>query len=222
MKKSNYSELKDEENPKIKESNNKKSKNKLNDSKKMAGRPRLQIKKLQDLEKIFHPDLIREGKSLQDLRELNGISGLAQAMDLNLKFGIDTKDKKAIKYRIKKLGINTPIIVPSKPFWKLITEQFEDLTLKILLVAAVLSLIVGMIQNYKTGWTDSVGIFFALIIIIIITASNNYMREKQFEKINSKVEEKEVLTLRNSKFNHMSVYDLIVGNLNINLFFFVN
>lgn len=72
-------------------------------------------------------------------------------------------------------------------------ECFEDEMLKIITVAAIVSMIIGMIKDGPaTGWIEGSTIVIAVIIIVAVTAGNNYMKEKQFEKLNKKIDDKEV------------------------------
>lgn len=58
--------------------------------------------------------------------------------------------------------------------------------LQILCLAAVVSLITGIItEGIKIGWLDGVAILVAVIIIVAVTAGNNYMKDKQFRKLNA-------------------------------------
>lgn len=63
----------------------------------------------------------------------------------------------------------------------------EDKTLQILLAAAVVSLIIGLIQNgFPEGCFDSVGIFFALTLILLISIVNNLKKQEQFQMLYKK------------------------------------
>lgn len=62
----------------------------------------------------------------------------------------------------------------------LIMEPFEDRILQILIVACVVQLAIGIYENGAMGCIDGVSIFIAIIIITIVTAGNNYIKEKQF------------------------------------------
>jgi Ca2+ transporting ATPase len=75
-------------------------------------------------------------------------------------------------------------MVLEKTLWELIIECFDDPTLKVLLVAAFVSLIIGVINDgWDIGWIDGTSIFFALFIITSVTAGNNYAMENQFQKL---------------------------------------
>jgi len=72
--------------------------------------------------------------------------------------------------------------------------------LQIISVAAIVSLVIGILKDgIKTGWIEGLSIIIAVVLIVIVTAGNNYMKEKQFEKLNRKVDERniEVFILKN-------------------------
>jgi Ca2+ transporting ATPase len=79
----------------------------------------------------------------------------------------------------------------------LILENFEDRILQILLLAAFVSLIIGIVQHgWKHGWVEGMSIFIAVFIIVSVTAGNNYLKEKQFQKLVSKASEDWTPTFR--------------------------
>lgn len=60
-------------------------------------------------------------------------------------------------------------------------ECFEDFILKVLMAAAAVSLILGVInEGWAKGWIEGVSIFIAIAIIVSVTTTNNYIKEKQF------------------------------------------
>lgn len=65
--------------------------------------------------------------------------------------------------------------------------------LKVLCGASIVSIIVGVIEEgWAEGWYDGVAILLAVCIIVSVTTFNNYMKEKQFQKLNSQREKREV------------------------------
>ena len=46
-----------------------------------------------------------------------------------------------------------------------------------------------------------------------MTATNDYMKEKQFRKLNEIANRKDVNVVRNGEIIHMSVYDILVGDI---------
>lgn len=67
----------------------------------------------------------------------------------------------------------------------MIVATFEDATIRILCAAAILSLVLGVIMHgIKEGWLEGASIILAVVIISAVTAGNDYMKEKQFRKLN--------------------------------------
>ena len=52
------------------------------------------------------------------------------------------------------------------------------------MLAATESLIIGdWKEGWKKGWYEGVTIYLAVIIIVSVTATNDYIKEKQFRKL---------------------------------------
>ena len=63
----------------------------------------------------------------------------------------------------------------------MICEVFEDFILRILIVAAVVGTVLGIIKDgFAHGVQDGAGILIAIIIIVLVTVMNDYKKEKQF------------------------------------------
>lgn len=100
--------------------------------------------------------------------------------------------------------------------FELILENFEDRILQILLLAATVSLIIGVVQHgWKHGWVEGCSIFIAVFIIVAVTAGNNYVKEKQFQKLVSKASEDWIPTFRGGEGLTITlpVQDLVVGDI---------
>lgn len=66
-----------------------------------------------------------------------------------------------------------------KPLSELILECFEDKVLQILLMAATAALFIGVVQHgFAAGWVEGAAIYMAVIIIVAVTAGNNWLKEK--------------------------------------------
>jgi Ca2+ transporting ATPase len=65
-------------------------------------------------------------------------------------------------------------------------EPFDDTILQVLIVAAIVQLIIGVVQHGAAGMVDGVSIFIAIAIITFVTAGNNYVKEKQFQELQKK------------------------------------
>jgi calcium-translocating P-type ATPase len=103
-----------------------------------------------------------------------------------------------------------------KTLGELIAECFEDKVLRILLMAATAALLIGIIQHgFASGWVEGFAIYMAVAIIVTVTAGNNYMKEKQFQKLFSKAAEDSIPAFRGNEGITVTVpnTELVVGDI---------
>ena len=113
-------------------------------------------------------------------------------------------------------GSNTKRLPKIRTLCELILENFEDKILQILLLAALVSLIIGIINDgLAHGWVEGTSIFIAIIIIVSVTAGNNYIKEKQFQKLVAKAQEDFVAVFRGQDGNSDTLPspELVVGDV---------
>lgn len=75
-------------------------------------------------------------------------------------------------------GKNDKKLPRIKSYFRIFLEQFEDTTIRILLVAATLTLLAGMYSNKGNEWLEGVSIYFAVLLIALFASASNYMKEK--------------------------------------------
>jgi len=93
-------------------------------------------------------------------------------------------------------------------------ENFEDLILNILIGAAFVSLILGIInEGWAKGWIEGVSIFIAIAIIVLVTTANNYVKEKQFQELQNKQDVTSARVMRNGKILTIDAQELVVGDV---------
>lgn len=99
----------------------------------------------------------------------------------------------------------------------LLWNAYNDKLLWLLTVAAVVSLALGLYETFDSGsqvdWVEGLAICIAIIIIVLVTALNDWQKEKQFTKLNQKKEDREVKCLRSGKAIMISVCDVMVGDV---------
>lgn len=111
------------------------------------------------------------------VKEIGGVEALARGLQTNLVIGIEG-GQADLKRRQEKFGDNRRIPREIKSLWEIFVENFEDFILKVLIAAAAVSLILGIInEGLARGWIEGVSIFIAIAIILIVNTSQNYLRE---------------------------------------------
>lgn len=98
--------------------------------------------------------------------------------------------------------------------WDLICNVFEDFILKVLCVAAVVAMVVGIYNDgFALGWIDGTSIIVAIIIIVMVTVANDMAKEAKFQEL---MERSDVMTARvrrNDAFKTVDSEELVVGDV---------
>jgi len=86
-----------------------------------------------------------------------------------------------------------------KTIGELIMENFDDAINKILLLAAIVSIVIGIIkEGFPDGMIEGTSILIALNIIIVVNSGNNYISERRLADLVNLSERQDVAIFRNS------------------------
>lgn len=148
------------------------------------------------------------------LKAMGGVFELARRLNVNVKRGL-TSEEAAGNFQARRsaFGDNVMPEPPSKGFWQLWVESFNDLTLIILIIAAIVSLIIGAIEDPEKGWLDGIAILIAVLIVAFVTAANDYSKEKQFRALNAVKDAIIIKTIRDGQRTNVPVQELQVGDV---------
>lgn len=95
---------------------------------------------------MFQPDNIRNKSSVKKLGYYGGIDKLQDILKTNYKTGL-TSNQEDHNKRLQAFGNNQPILKPPKTVWQLVKDVFIDPMLKLLLGAAIVSTVLGVIKD---------------------------------------------------------------------------
>jgi len=96
----------------------------------------------------------------------------------------------------------------------MICEVFEDFILKVLIVAAIVSTTLGIMQHgWAAGFQEGAGIMFAIVIIVLVTVVNDYTKEKKFQELMNQADTKTVKCLRSGSLCTLDSEELVVGDI---------
>uniref|UniRef100_A0A3P8VJ31 Calcium-transporting ATPase n=1 Tax=Cynoglossus semilaevis TaxID=244447 RepID=A0A3P8VJ31_CYNSE len=139
-----------------------------------------------------------------------------------------------IEKRITVFGQN--LIPPKKPktFLQLVWEALQDVTLIILEVAAIVSLGLSFYKppdakrencgraaggaedenEAEAGWIEGAAILLSVICVVLVTAFNDWSKEKQFRGLQSRIEQEQKFTVvRGGQVIQIPVADIVVGDI---------
>lgn len=115
---------------------------------------------------------------------------------------------------VNRFGVNKFPSPPHRSFFQMFWSAFEDSTIIILVLAATISLVLGVtLSTHDNEWIEGVAIFIAVIIVALVTSINEYQKEKQFRALNDVKNDKKVKVVRGGLESEVSIYDLMVGDV---------
>uniref|UniRef100_J3MUF6 Calcium-transporting ATPase n=1 Tax=Oryza brachyantha TaxID=4533 RepID=J3MUF6_ORYBR len=147
------------------------------------------------------------------LQEVGGVKGLSDLLKSNLDKGISPNEDELLERR-GVYGANRYPRKKRKSILRFVFEACKDLTLIILMVAAAISLTLGMTtEGADEGWYDGGSIFLAVFIVILVTAISDYRQSLQFRHLNEEKQNIQVEVVRGGKRCVTSIFDLVVGDV---------
>lgn len=176
-------------------------------------------------------------KQLRELMEHRGREGIAKVTEHG---GVQEICKKLytspseglcgsqadMEHRRETFGSNTIPPKPPKTFMQLVWEALQDVTLIILEIAALVSLALSFYQpaddvevvidedEAKHGWIEGLAILISVIVVVIVTAFNDYTKERQFRGLQNRIEgEHKFSVIRQAEVKQISVGDIVVGDI---------
>uniref|UniRef100_A0A914I1I5 Calcium-transporting ATPase n=1 Tax=Globodera rostochiensis TaxID=31243 RepID=A0A914I1I5_GLORO len=151
--------------------------------------------------------------------------GLCQRLSTDPNSGIPNTQEE-LKRRRDAFGANEIPPIPPKSFIALVWEALKDTTLIILLIAAVFSLALsfynpgsevggGKEENeQEAGWIEGAAILISVVVVVLVTALNDYTKERQFRGLQAKIEtEHKFAVIRGGMQLQVVVNELVVGDV---------
>lgn len=136
----------------------------------------------------------------------------------------------------RKLVFGQNFIPPkkAKTFLQLVWEALQDVTLIILEIAAIISLGLSFYRppggdselcgeaavggeeegEADTGWIEGAAILLSVICVVLVTAFNDWSKEKQFRGLQSRIEQEQKFTvIRKGQVIQIPVAEIVVGDI---------
>eukprot|EP01103_Thecamoeba_quadrilineata_P021547 TRINITY_DN9939_c0_g1_i1.p1 TRINITY_DN9939_c0_g1~~TRINITY_DN9939_c0_g1_i1.p1 ORF type:complete len:1009 (-),score=162.76 TRINITY_DN9939_c0_g1_i1:73-3042(-) len=166
----------------------------------------------------FNPDElsdIHESREIEKFEKKYGsVEELAKGLQTNTATGLALEEATAgFPARRKTFGANTLPPPPIKTLSELIIAGLQDTTLVMLMIAAVVSLILGVWEDPAHGWIEGTAILIAVVLVVSVTSASDYQKEQQFRKLNEKKDNKTVRVIRGGKNLEVSIHDINVGEV---------
>lgn len=116
----------------------------------------------------------------------------------------------------RKYGENILTPPEKEPLWKLFLEKFEDPIIRILLIAAFISLGIAII-NHVTGkgahYEETIGVFCAILLATGVAFWFEMDANKKFDILNQVNDDDLVMVIRNDNIQQVKKRDIVVGDI---------
>ena len=115
-----------------------------------------------------------------------------------------------VKESREKFGSNLLTPPQKTPLWKLFFEKFQDPIIRILLIAALLSLCISFIHN---EYAETVGIFCAIFLATGVAFWFEMDANKKFDILNQVNDDIMIKVIRNGNLQEVPKKDIVVGDI---------
>uniref|UniRef100_A0A8C2GLB0 Calcium-transporting ATPase n=1 Tax=Cyprinus carpio TaxID=7962 RepID=A0A8C2GLB0_CYPCA len=177
---------------------------------------------------------LRGPEALQKIQDSFGdAEGLCQRLKSSTSDGLSDNPTDLEKRR-QAFGQNFIPPKKAKTFLQLVWEALQDVTLIILEIAAIISLGLSFYQppghesegcgsgsgggedegEAEAGWIEGAAILLSVICVVLVTAFNDWSKEKQFRGLQSRIElEQRFAVVRNGNVIQIPVAEMVVGDM---------
>ena len=165
-----------------------------------------------DLENIM--GLYKErGDDFKDLKyfQKKDINDLIKELKTSTEIGLSS-----LEGREEAFGSNKVFTEPVPHFCSYVWEALKDLMVRILIVSAVVSIVLGCTfsDDPSKDWIDGVSIIIAVLVVVLVGSITDYQKEQKFHELNEVQAEGTTYKLirKGQPEDHISD-DLLVGDL---------
>uniref|UniRef100_A0A3P8NVA3 Calcium-transporting ATPase n=1 Tax=Astatotilapia calliptera TaxID=8154 RepID=A0A3P8NVA3_ASTCA len=177
---------------------------------------------------------LRGADALQKIEDSYGdTEGLCRRLQSNTTDGL-SGEPADLERRCQTFGQNFIPPKKAKTFLELVWEALQDVTLIILEAAAIISLGLSFYQppgketescgnvsagaedegEADAGWIEGAAILLSVVCVVLVTAFNDWSKEKQFRGLQSRIEQEQKFTVvRKGNVIQIPVADMVVGDM---------
>eukprot|EP00744_Colponema_vietnamica_P000450 GILI01000815.1.p2 GENE.GILI01000815.1~~GILI01000815.1.p2 ORF type:complete len:1124 (+),score=399.86 GILI01000815.1:165-3536(+) len=156
-------------------------------------------------------------EEIDEVVSWGGMEEVAAGLKSSLIEGLAvSEEKEAFASRRQVYGDNKKIEKPMTSWFSYAWDAFGDFTLRVLAVSSIISIIFGTAfdpEHASYGWIEGFAIFFAVMVVICVTATNDYQKERQFRELNAVRQNKEISVIRGGQKVVRFVQDINVGDV---------
>eukprot|EP00731_Ephydatia_muelleri_P021863 Em0014g454a len=158
---------------------------------------------------------LRKKDALDRLQEMGGTEAIVRGLQTNPTTGLSDSEAE-LEGRRTVYGRNHIESDPPKWFIALALDALSDKVLLILIGAAILEIVLGLtVSEHKdTAWVEGAAILVAVSVVVLVTAFNDWTKERQFRGLQTKLESTQRFSvLRNGEITELQPAEIVVGDI---------
>ena len=166
-------------------------------------------------DELSHLMTLRKKDALDRLQEMGGTKAIVNGLQTNPTTGLSNSEAE-LERRRTVYGRNHIESDPPKWFIALALDALSDKVLLILIGAAILEIVLGLTvsQHKDTAWVEGAAILVAVAVVVLVTAFNDWSKERQFRGLQKKLESTQRFSvLRNSEIKELQPSEIITGDI---------
>ncbi|GMM51240.1 calcium-transporting ATPase [Starmerella bacillaris] len=168
-------------------------------------------------------------KNAHVLKAIGGVEKLESVLVTNSSTGLTSPQLtgQELENRTRVYGENVLPEKKSQSLWKIIMLTLDDKILIILIIAAIISLSLGLYETFgeppeydddghpmpKVEWVEGVAILAAVTIVTLVGSINDWNKERQFVKLNRKKEHRMVEVIRDGSQQQIDIESILTGDI---------
>eukprot|EP01126_Amoeba_proteus_P060211 TRINITY_DN7940_c0_g1_i1.p1 TRINITY_DN7940_c0_g1~~TRINITY_DN7940_c0_g1_i1.p1 ORF type:complete len:1036 (+),score=226.04 TRINITY_DN7940_c0_g1_i1:730-3837(+) len=162
--------------------------------------------------------LLMSGKDPKVIKtRFGGLKKLSRDLKTDLRSGICGEPD--LGHRVAAFGENKNPEPPHASWLELFLDALQDVALIILIVAALVALVAGLLEQFLVGdeneqeWIEGVAILVTVMIVAVVTATNDYTKDIQFRALKQSQSDRKVRVLRDGSEQFISIFNVVVGDI---------
>lgn len=173
----------------------------------------------EELDKIYddYKNHLRESE-YEKIKALGGSNGLLEKLQSDPNTGLCNVNNDHRFRRVKEFDDNVHVEKPMTTCCEYVWEALKDLMIRILLIAAIIQTILGVIpgvaEDPSKEWVEGFSIVVAVLVVVSVGSVTNWSKERSFRKLNEKTEsDLQVTLIRDGKTLTMHPDEILVGDI---------
>ena len=150
--------------------------------------------------------------------DAGGVVGLAKKLKTDVKHGLGDAElaERSARGSTKRVRPERVRVSPPKSFLQLCAVAFNDLTIQILCIAAIISLGIGAgVRSHREeyGYLEGIAIVVVVCFVVFLQAGIDYSKELKFRQLNSMKDNYAVKVVRGGAARAVTAGEVLVGDL---------